>query len=230
MLAFSTQPCGAQSGGTLLPSGPYALWSNDDRMAIERTIRRTCSAEERTLNIPIESEGRSFAGTAIYEFCLIRQMPKDWPQRPRLEEDVRSKVAAAKGYDPTISASIFAEIEAALGEIKPQEPTVHRGADPVPPGPFTSWSDTDKKTVEKNVMFGCGALAAMVYAAPPKSKEAAHEGMTAFMFSCVANAMPGDWPSMAEYRAAAAKHAAAAKRADPTLPDMMLSGNVGPKR
>ena len=226
---FAPSPCYAQSEGASSPLGPYTSWSEADRK-FETTLRSRCANTTTADGSSRLERAREEAWKALWAACVLNGMPKDWPAREVFEAEIQERIAAAKRADPAISDSVFAEAAKRAGETKQANSGTSRPTRSIPSAPYASWSDAEKKSVEESVTWRCIALATMIYAAPMKSEEAKQEGMAAFMLACVANEMPSDWPSRDLFRSEAAKHAIAARRADPTIPDGLLSGSLMPKR
>jgi hypothetical protein len=225
--------CQAQDGPApiAIPPGPYASWSEDSRRLVETRLRASCFAATNGKTPSNSMEARRDGDQAFFASCVLKQMPEDWRQHEGFENVVIDAIARAKRADPTIPDSVFAEITSPSAG--PRDARTESAARPMPSGPYASWSEAEKQSVLKTVTMNCGALGAMIFAAPATSQEIAaarKEGMSAFMLSCTANKMPGDWPDRERLKAIAATHAAAAKRGDPSLPDDVLQGKIGPDK
>jgi hypothetical protein len=230
-IAFATAGiCQAQDGAApfVIPSGPYASWSEDSRRSVEARLRASCYAATAGKTPSNSMEARRDGDQAFFASCVLKQMPEDWRQHEGFENVIIDAIARAKRADPTIPDSVFAEI--APSSAVPPAARPGPAARPMPSGPYASWSDAERQSVLKAITMNCGALGAMIFAAPASSPEIAaarKEGMSAFMLSCAVNKMPEDWPDREGLKAIAATHAAAAKRGDPSLSDDLLQGKVG---
>jgi hypothetical protein len=85
----------------------------------------------------------------------------------------------------------------------------------VPPGPFASWSDEQRKTVPTQTIQCC--TVSLGFGILLMDSTGRPEALQARWAVCVVNAMPSDWPHARKFRDDAKRRAEQARRLDPNF-------------
>jgi hypothetical protein len=83
----------------------------------------------------------------------------------------------------------------------------------VPPGPFASWSDKQRKTVPTQTIQKCTAALGLTIFLPDATGN--NPVLKARWAACIVNAMPADWPHARRFRDDFKQHVDEAGRLDP---------------
>jgi hypothetical protein len=96
----------------------------------------------------------------------------------------------------------------------------------IPAGPFSAWPAETRDAAVRKLRFRCLMFAGMVFDNYSGPKDAGAKDMAAIASTCVAMAMPDDWPGQAAERAQAASLYSVAKQLDPKVPDPSFVANA----